>query len=337
METPVPDPDQPEPTLSEDLEATMDTGAPEDQTPPETPETPKTPETTPAEPDEPNEGASGPDSFLDFVRERYGADLASKYPDDLTAVEGLVNAHRKLSERDEDAAYGREMRQYEQDFQQYLAWRQQQQAQAQPPSQPGTQEKPEFDPNWRYMVTRDEQGNLVPVPGAPADVVQKLQRAQEYIQTRIQDLIFNQEPVPPEHVIAQAQQAAQQVAMSTIQQQIAEQQAHSEMQQFATENREWLFVDGDPNKGPTAALRQLEGVWPQFAPGIQNGQYTPRQAIELAMNVVRGMQPAPQTVEPKPQAKHKPGVAKPPAPGPDDEIPEGETLEESLLRTLIAP
>lgn len=192
-----------------------------------------------------------------------GIDL-SQYQDDQAALRHLADGYRQAQANAQLARYGQQYLQVAPEFQQ---WQQERERQAR--EQQGAQKKwwepPEFDPRWRGQVTRDEQGNLVPVPGAPADVVAKFQKYGQWLLDQ-QDK-FWADPVGAikpgiEELVGQMIEQRTQQAV----QQYHEQQASNS---YVAQNAGWLFqVDPQtrqPVVNPQTGQRVLSPYGQSFA------------------------------------------------------------------------
>ncbi len=146
------------------------------------------------------------------------------------------------------------------EMQQRMNWllynQSQQQAAAQAKAQQAAQEKPkpkifdlpEYDPKWTELVTRDENGNLVPVPGAQPDLPQKIKAyaaaREEAMNRMLADPLGVLMPHLQPHIQEQAAQIAQQVAYQQHQQ--------ASLARFEAENTEWVYEKGTRNLTPAA-------------------------------------------------------------------------------------
>lgn len=86
---------------------------------------------------------------------------------------------------------------------------------------------PEFDPRWRSQITKDLDGNLVPAPGAPPDVVQRYLAYEDYRQKIADKFTSN----PYEFIEQPARHLAREEAKAVYQELLREQQEKQFIQQ----------------------------------------------------------------------------------------------------------
>jgi len=190
----------------------------------------------PAQPAAPTAPASAAqqDEFLELIRAEYGVDLSNKYRDGREALRGLLSGYERLAQRDEDAVYGRQVRQaqaagmYQANWQQPLGPAP---AADQPPAKP-KREIPEYNPAWESQITRDEKGQLVAAPGAEPDVVQKLAKYHNWARTEATKMLHQ----PEEYFGDLIEQRAQQV----IEQRLGDFAYQQDMQRSAQEAQTWM-------------------------------------------------------------------------------------------------
>lgn len=118
------------------------------------------------------------------MREDYGLDFTQKYKTDVDLLNGLAHAAKLVGVRDADAEYGRQMRQHEAQFRDFLMrqaaeGQQLQQQQAPPPEKDPIWDAPQWNPAWRqYLqtVTDPTTGReMVQVaPGTPLQIQQSI-------------------------------------------------------------------------------------------------------------------------------------------------------------------
>lgn len=197
------------------------------------------------------------DSEADFFRdlqETYGEDLSDKYKTPQEALKGLVEAYRTVGRRDDDASYGRAIRQLlsgrEQQFAEFVGSNgntQKAPTEKRSGSQREIEDFPKDAANWRYQITTDDNGKYLPAAGAPPTVVQDYR---DYVAARERRLDLmarnygNLENIPAQ--VQQQLQAVQQHAALT-----QEQQTISELQGRYAKG---LFVDGAVDEKGRALL-----------------------------------------------------------------------------------
>lgn len=99
---------------------------------------------------------------------------------------------------------------------------------------------PEWNPNWQHQITKDAQGNLIPLPGAPADVVLKYQQATQFRQEFIDQFLMN----PAKTLEPYMRHVAQEIASQQSQQGVGQFREQQEANQFIEKNSNWLFDKG---------------------------------------------------------------------------------------------
>lgn len=207
-------------------------------------------------------------------------------------------------------------------------------AAAQPPTPANPFGLPQFDHRLLSLVGKDQNGNLVPLPGAPPDAVVKIQEYQEAFRKAQQDFFTD----PMKALAPLIQQEAQKVAQQLYQQQYQQQQTATFAEQTVQENKDWLFEKNaqggvqmrfDPATGrEVAILTPLGNFYNQQLlaarqSGIENPQARHQYAIAQVQNALyqqrlqqlqapaAGQQAAQQFVQT--QAQHPPAAAPAPA------------------------
>lgn len=136
----------------------------------------KPPAQTSAAPTETTPPAAPTPQVMDYLRDKYGADFSKKYANDEAFLQGVLNANKRLSERDDDAVLGKMV--YQQPDK-VVDWLKQQRPDLFPqpkldaPEPTKTAKTPEFtaqqtsslDPEWLQYI---ERGRIA--QDAPADV-----------------------------------------------------------------------------------------------------------------------------------------------------------------------
>jgi len=182
--------------------------------------------------------SAGGDQFTsvrDHIRQLGYGQLADQHPDDAQLVAHLLQQQAQAQQSLALAQYGQRYLQYAPDIERFLQERQQQQQAAQ-------QQKskwwnpPEWNPSWRGLVTKDDQGNLVAVPGAPPDVVPKVAAYDAYRREFADKLLSN----PEETLKPFVQDVAQQIAQEMLTQNLGQLQEHTYAQNFVQQHSSWL-------------------------------------------------------------------------------------------------
>jgi hypothetical protein len=172
-----------------------------------------------------------------------------------SAVKSLVERYKSYQQQEQ------QFRQYQPYLQSYLQhagpfaqWLRSVHGQAgQPPApqQPqGPQEQkpwwsdhwkaPDYNPSWLQQVTQDEKGNLIPIPGAPPDIVQKIADYRQFRQEQAERLMQNPYQFF-EPLVQQAVQQARQESERVIREQLSQQRDIAMSTQFVQQNSRWLY------------------------------------------------------------------------------------------------
>ena len=175
-------------------------------------------------------------SWLDQLRAQ-GVDVPQ---DERAAMQALAQQYRDLQTLKPLSPY---VSSYLSEAQQYNAWKQQQQAAAQArqaedkPWYAQFWNPPEYDPQWRNLVRQDEQGNWLPVPGAPPDVVPKFLAAQQFRTREAEKFLSN----PHTYIEEPVKLLARQIAEETVQKHLAGYKETISANQFTQEHAPWLY------------------------------------------------------------------------------------------------
>jgi hypothetical protein len=281
----------------ETTETTAETPA---ETTPETAQetTGETPEETPAE-------TQAKLDLAAFIKQEFDEDFSGKYQNDRELLKGLVHAAKKIGERNDEAQMGRWIKEKPQEA---YAWLQSQIGQQQQQQQPPTNGAPEYNPEWAREVEVDEYGRAIGVkPGYDPATAQKFNRALDYYHQQQRELVFHPEKVLQPY-LAQVEERAVQKAREQWEQEwnarYGQMNEFNEAQQVLDGNKKWLFNEGDPQKGWSAAGRVYNETvqgWSRKRPDM-----TSRDLDELGRLAVQAKFPQPKA---KP-AGAKPGVAK---------------------------
>jgi hypothetical protein len=161
--------------------------------------------------------------------------------------------------------------------------------------QTGTAES-EFDPSW---VTTDDNGKVVPTPGAPSDAMQrwgvhqqKLQRFAANPDKYIQD------------AVAERLKEIEGLNQKT-RQEIEHTQLMADVEAVCQRNRKTLYIEGDPEKGLTPQGEKALAFYEKYEDKI------PDPVTRLELGCERALAGAPKPLPRKVPGKatHKPGVA----------------------------
>lgn len=194
---------------------------------------------------------------------------------------------------------------------------QQRQQPAQPQVQPQEQPRakwnpPEYDPNWLKLLKKDEQGNLVPVPGAAPDLVQKVTNYSNWLEEQQQKFYRD-----PADFIFQSSDLEDRIASRVneiVEQRIVAQRNQEEAERAWQIHAGWMTEKdktGNPIVGPNGmpqlthegqvalmeTRRQMEMGRP-FGEAFKVGYALAYQQVHQAVQVVRQQQ-TPATPEQK--------------------------------------
>lgn len=172
--------------------------------------------------------------------------------DETQALARIAQMHKDVQAMRPLTPYVSQYIQHAKDFQRYLTQQQSQQAQPQPaPDAKGKRpywSPPEFNQSWLTLVRKDDEGNLVPLPGAPADIVPKILDYQRYQQEKMGDFTRDPFEFMDPHIEARAREIAEKV----IEDRFGRQRDQQTAQQFVQEHGGWLY-EMDPQ---TRQIRQ---------------------------------------------------------------------------------
>jgi hypothetical protein len=214
---------------------------------PDTPEPAAEPEVSPPSP------AAAASSLRDQLAAR-GIPVSGN--DDASAIEHLASNYRQLQEL---ANFGYQARPQWNQFQAFLA---QQAAQQQAPVQPVAPKEPKFKPleydaQWESLVTRDEQGNIVPKSQyVDPSVPQKLMAYQTAMRERLSSFANDPQQFVQETVGDYVQEQINQAIEQRWQAEQARQQEYSFANQAIGQHADLFFAKDasgnqmlDPNSG----------------------------------------------------------------------------------------
>jgi hypothetical protein len=193
-------------------------------------------------------------SWLSQLRES-GVDLGTE--DESAARTQLAQMHKDWTQLRQLQPY---LTAYMHHAPKFTEWLTQQQAAAKPAPTPGQPSNdpfwkpyfnpPEYNPAWEKQIVRDDKGNLMPAPGAPADVVARYQAYQQFRQDHAERFLQN----PHEYMAPTIQHIAKQVAEQLIRDQLSQRDNQSSNREFLQQNSAWLYeldATGQPKTTPT--------------------------------------------------------------------------------------
>lgn len=249
-------------------------------------------------PDEEPEGESGDDAdeqaqnaaLIQFIKENFGEDLSS-YGNDYEAIKSLIHARKLIGKREEDAAIARRLRErFGDDYLERLL--------SGEPSKPDTNpsmeevqkqwqqalaDMVEWNDEWLKEVYRDEEGKLVPAPGADKDVVDKIMR---FVKHR--DKIVNEFAKNPRrffyHHLQEFLPVIKQIVLQDVQNIQKTQAVKQEAVNWVSQNANILFENGDPDAGLTPLGEEIIDLATTFMEaGMQDKEAAIRRAGEFIL------------------------------------------------------
>ncbi len=218
-------------------------------------------------------------SWLSQLRES-GVDLGT---DEAKARETLAQVYRDYGQLKSIAPYVSAYMQHAKQFSDYL------QSQNQPkpatPGAPGSSDDPywksyfnppEFNPAWEKQIVKDAQGNLVPAPGAPADVVARYQAYQQFRNDQAERFLSN----PHTYMESTIKYLARQEAERLIRDQFSHKDNATAAREFVQQNMNWLYEMENGQPKTTLAFNPMSGDYVQTPVLSQWGQAFQRYARE---------------------------------------------------------
>jgi hypothetical protein len=279
---------------------------------------------TPAEPavDQPDPERR---KLLEFVDQGWGHNFGQKYRDDAEFITGAVHADKLLGQRNEDAIYGRNVRQHEAEFREFLRQRQAPQQGPQHPPQPPGQVPPpqpqgpswEQIKAWRNEVARDGEN------ASPQAREGMEQFNQDALQT-LHELRTQPGQFAVQYLAPHLAPGVAQVTQQTMGQVSANMEETNKVQGFVREHKDWLYQNGQV--GPPESLTP-DGKWvTDYALALERQGYPGSVALDYAhktlfqYRVQQQQQNQPVKPKPvKPAAQHQPAVAAPTGGDPEEQ------------------
>ncbi len=236
----------------------------------------------------------------DFIKEQFGEDL-SHYADDYELIKALVNAKKMVGQRSDEASALRKLRErYGSEFVDQLLNGTVQLPRDDPKRKTEDDGEVEFRDEWLMMVTRDENGNLVPVPGADKDIPEKILKFAKYREKLLNDFARN----PKRFIQGLIADEVAKITAKVVSDGIGQASKAVALQDFATQHKELLFQGGDPEAGMTEFGEELTALADQL---IENGINDEYKALQFAFEALKGRIPqANKTKQPAASAYHAP-------------------------------
>lgn len=331
--------------LAETLTATPEPAVTPEPEPAPTPVA-ETPEPTPAVTPEPTPEPTVEDSRHKFQKIT-GYDVASKYKSEDEFLASVGELQKVLGRRNDEAELGRWVRENPQEAlklltEQYGAKEAKAVvAQAQAAPEAKSDQPPEYDPNWRYMVEMDEAtGQLKSKAGFPPEIADKFTKASQWIEQRQREVLFNPDKLL-EPRLEKIKEEAKQAALEEFRKEFAQRDAQSyqgyvqnHLNTLISKDESLLLNQGQLTPLGQAYASEIEDIRAlTVSTGkqltIQDVERIHQKAMKLAVAQVAGH--APQPITPVPAAakrvQAKPEVA---PTSDDDDWPEGTSLTDVL-------
>lgn len=226
-----------------------------------------------------NAAASGGTDWVSIreAAQRAGYADAAKFQDDGTFLTQLILQAQQARQAQELAQYGRQYLQHADQFQAYLRSQQEAAQRQQQQQQQPWWKAPEYDPTWRYKLTRDPQtGEIRPAPGADPEVVRKYMQAIEHRDQFLDKFAFN----PIEAIKPGIEEVARAVAQQIVQEQLGGFRGQLQAQQIVQQASPWLYerdqqgnyVYGQDGRPQLSAAGRLYRTYAQqgYELGIRN-------------------------------------------------------------------
>jgi len=275
------------------------TASPEPET---TPEPPAEPDVAPESPEVPEGDATETEpsgdavSIIDWIRDELGEDLSGQFNDDRKLLESLLNARKLVGQRDEDAAYGKQLRQMlagrEAALQEFLAGKQKPQ---EPPS--AASEQP-----LTYEQYMDLQAEAAEANASP-EVKTRLAKLQREFGRKVYEMAFHNS------VQAQLEERVKELE-SRLEQRLSQREVQDEIDSWDKQHAAVLYVNGNAENGFTPLGSRFESIYRTELADMPHGA----KRANLAMKLALAEQPKPNPTRKPPQkAKHQPAIATPPA------------------------
>lgn len=191
-----------------------------------------------APPSPPSDAAQAPTSDFVSIRDAakgYGLDLSS-FEDDESALRHLAGEIQRGQQAQQLAQYGQVYLQHASDFERW----QQERAKVKQTPEPKWWSPPEYNPGWEQFLARDAEGNLVPKPGAPPDLLQKVTAYHQYRRDFADRLLSD----PEKTLEPLITQVATKIAQQHVNQNLGQYQDQVSARNFVEQNSSWLFQSG---------------------------------------------------------------------------------------------
>lgn len=130
--------------------------------------------------------------------------------------------------------------QFSPEFTAYQQWKQQQaQAAQQPKEAPKPKwQRPEYDPEWRRMVKRDEEGNLIPLSGADPSLPHKLAQWDTFARGSLEKFLMD----PASVILPLIEDRVAEIAQQRLDDFNAKIQPVAAVKDFVAQNADWMYA-----------------------------------------------------------------------------------------------
>lgn len=272
--------------------------------------------------------------LLNWMKETFGNDpdlasiaqaVASENPDDpIAAIRGLLHARRGIKLRDEDAAYGRQLRQLlqgkEQSLAEFLASQSKSNGKETKKTVRELEDFPEDARNWRFQIRQNDKGEYIPVDGAPATIVQDYREYLEARERRLEAIARNWSNL--ESLPTKVKEEVEKIQAAT-----ATEKQSAAMREMESPYREALYIGGNPKTGLTANGIKVDEEYQQQL--TDNPGMSPPNALRNALRLVFGADAMKQQ-----KTASKPGVRSVRQAAPAVEKPSYKDLDDELEKRI---
>lgn len=252
--------------------------------------------------------------------EAQGVDVGD-FADDDAALSSLVSAKSLVGRRNEDAEFGRQIRDLSQGKEEALRELLTGESKSEPAA---TTPDDDFDPLEASYLIREVDGKLVPADGAPRDIVQKYQAYQKKQARLLKTLVNDPEKAIGDYAAPRIEAEIKRQVKEITGQQTKE----TAVQTWFDKNAESLYPNGDATSevytpvGRVAA-EYYEKNLASMPVGVER--------LQAALDYANAKQAKPKTSRANRQSTRTPDTAVPP-PKNEPDVKDGESLFDSLMR-----
>lgn len=242
-------------------------------------------------------------AIMQWLSRESGVDL-SKYRNDAEGLRGIAHLLRKVGERDEDAAWAKQIKPYKDQIEAWISA-----GQKQPGKQvdAGGDPEPEYNEAWETLVAQN---------AASPDIVQKYNQHVLWERRQLRKLSKNPEAILEDLLEKKLSERLKGIESQTaeITESLTQQQMNAAMAAWTQQHANDLYVNGDPKAGMTPTGKRASEIYNsdpflQQLPELLTTHPT-LAMTELAMRLARAEAPKPNKTKKIPkQALRTPAVA----------------------------